>query len=344
MNKSLAKLMGQPENTVAKAVTKLEDKNGYPSHDVRHLAENIQKTRLKLIELGLDPDDTTGEELYHVLLGKFSHDSQRFDQQFSLVGSSDNAPASLATRIVLNNFQMPERWVLKSSAAKKLIKNQPPKNLMRRLKYRSADSLLKRQKLSEIYLAIDYTESASWLKSHAKLVSSLDSTAFEIRPISLSTISTDKWDAIESDELLAYSDNYGVLALMLPHQDISTLSLVIALLDGLASFGDLRVSEHASKVSQELVWWSDMDGLVANLGSECVSMNLKDVFLNSLHAHSYSDRLLENGQHSFWRDLLSRYENQLIPEQDLNVSFRNLLNLKAPTNQPAFEFEYSEDM
>src|SRR6266404_4594616 len=105
MNKIISAILGQSEPAVAKAIAKLEAKNGYPSHDVRHLAENIQKTRLKLTELGLDPDDTTGEELYHALLVRFNQDSQKFDKQFSLVNPNDNGSASLAVRLVLNNFE-----------------------------------------------------------------------------------------------------------------------------------------------------------------------------------------------------------------------------------------------
>ena len=338
MSRIISAILDQPERAVKKAIDELEARNGYPSHDVRHLAECIQKIRLKLSDLGLDPDDTTGEELYQALLGKFNHDSQRFNEQFSLVGPSDNVPASLAMRIVLNNFQMPERWALKTSAAKALLKTQPPKNLMRRLNYRSVDSLLKRESIAQIYLGVNYTESAAWLKAHNKLVSGLDSTAFEVRSLNLITHNALKWGEAETGELLAYSNDYAALGLLLPQDSVSSLSLVIALLDALANFSGLRLSQHASKISHELVWWSDMDGLVANLNSEHVSMNLKDVFLNSLRSHSYHDRVLENAQHSFWQDLLSRYGNPLITQEDLNISFRSLLNLSPPLNQPAFEY------
>jgi hypothetical protein len=342
MNRTISSILGHPEAAVAKAIAKLEAKNGYPSHDVRHLAENIQKTRIKLAELGLDPDDTTGEELYHSLLARFRQDSQLFDERFSLVGTSDNRSVTLATRMVLQNFEMPERWVLKSSVAKKLLKAQPPKKLMQRLSYRSVDSLLKREQLAEIYLGISYTETAIWHRAYSKLVCGLDSTAFEMRRLSLGSLNAAKWGELETEDLLAYNNDYGVLGFLPAQQNIGTLSLVVLLLDGLASFKELKVSEHASKLSRELIWWSDMDGLVANLNSEHISMSLDDVSLNDIHSHNFQDRVLEAGQRGFWWDLLSRYDNQLIPENDLNISFSRLLNLKAPLNQPAFE--YAEDI
>lgn len=336
-------MLGRSEPTVAKTIAKLEAKNGYPSHDVRHLAENIQKTRAKLAELGLDPDDTTGEELYHALQVRFNRDSQKFDNQFSLVNPSDNAPASLAISMVLNNFEMPERWGLKTSAAKKLLKSQPPKNLMRRLNYRSVDSLLKRENLAEIQLGINYTESAVWRRSYDKLVSNLDSTAFEPRKLQLSHLSAAKWGNIHSTDLLAYSNEYGVLGFLPPRQNLSTMNMVILVLDGLSSFMDLKVSGHTSKLSRELAWWSDMDGLVASLSSEHISMSLKDVSTNDIDSNRFQDRALEDGQRNFWRDLLNRYENQLEADEDAISSLKErMINFKTPINQPAFE--YAEDI
>jgi hypothetical protein len=341
MSRAISAMLDQPEHLVKRVINKLEDKNGYPSHDVRALAENIQKIRAKISDLGLDPDDTTAQELYHALHAKFDRDSRKFDEQFSLVGPSDNQPATLATRMVSKNFELPECWYLKSSAVKKLLRIQPPKKLMRRLNYRSVDSLLKRENLSELCLAAAYTESSVWHKGFDKLVSGLDSTAFEMRPLSLVSLSREKWGEFQTDEQVAYNNEFGVLG-TLPGLNVSALSAVILLLDALAALSELKISESASKLSQELVWWSDMDGLIANLASEHVSMSLSDVSKNHVRSHDFTERVMEAGRLGFWRDLLSRYQNQLIPDEDLNISFSHLLNLKAPINQPAFD--YVEDI
>jgi ribosome assembly protein YihI (activator of Der GTPase) len=77
--KRIARILGEDEDRVATLVNALEEKNGFPSHDVRYLAENVQKIHSKITDLGLDPDDTTGEELFHALLVKFEKDSNVFD-------------------------------------------------------------------------------------------------------------------------------------------------------------------------------------------------------------------------------------------------------------------------
>src|SRR5947208_2061243 len=88
MSKTLARLLGKSEKEVVAAISKLEALCGYPSEDVRLLAENKQKLRAKTMQLGLDPDDTTDEELYYALLGRFSRDSQTIDKALGVNDST----------------------------------------------------------------------------------------------------------------------------------------------------------------------------------------------------------------------------------------------------------------
>ena len=82
-----------------------------------------------------------------------------------------------------------------------------------------------------------------------------------------------------------------------------------------------------------------MDHLVAGLSSGHVSFSLKDCALNSLHGHSYEERLLDHGRSSFWKELLSRYENQLAGDGDFDESVRQkIANLKFKVPEPAFDF------
>ena len=77
MSRVIADIIEHPESVVSKVISSLEAKNGFPSHDVRHYADSHQKSRIKIAELGLDPDDTTPEELYRSLLIKFQADARR---------------------------------------------------------------------------------------------------------------------------------------------------------------------------------------------------------------------------------------------------------------------------
>jgi hypothetical protein len=79
MSKKLSELLGQPEALVETAVKKLEHLNGFESTDIKLLAEINNKVRAKTKELGLDPDDTTGAELFHALQVKLADDEERLN-------------------------------------------------------------------------------------------------------------------------------------------------------------------------------------------------------------------------------------------------------------------------
>jgi hypothetical protein len=346
MSKPISQILNHPERAVAKAIAKLEDKNGYPSHDVRLTAENIQKVRSKLAELNLDPDDTTGEELYQALMVRFQEDSRRFDEHFGMHAHGFDEKSSKAFELVSKNADLPERWVMKASWAKSLLRQHPPKRVMKQLHYRSIDSMLKRENLAEIYLGIEFIESPTWNKAHFKLASSLESTAFERRPVILASLASDKWGLTDGEPKGAYSNDYGVLGVLPTNKlsQISLLSLVVMLIDELSSFGQIKLSEIAAKLSPAAAWWSETDCLMANLAGEPVSLNLKDVADCHVSSASYKDRISQAGQKSFWRELLSRYENQIGIDEDNLPRFEDTIkNIGGVlTNQPAFE--YVEDI
>jgi hypothetical protein len=344
MSKVLASILDQPEHVVKKIVAKLEDKNGYPSHDVRHLAENIQKTRTKIAELGLDPDDTTGEELYHRLLVKFQADSQQFDAQNNITSQDFSAKAAKAVELITKNLNLPNRWGLKTNAAKNLLRKQPPKKLMKQLKYRSLESLVKRESLSELYLAAPSVESKNWQKEQLKLLSKLDSSAFELRSVCIKYLPQAKW-GLTNDVILTYDDNLGAFGLVESgdNPELPLLSMVVTLVEALSDLGHTNLSSKIIKLSPTLAWWSDMDGLVASLNSGNVSLSLSDVSYNAADGLSYDNRVLDSSRRLFWKNLVRRYDNQLEIEEDLLSGLKDTaISLKLPVNQPAFE--YVEDI
>ncbi|MBX4201403.1 hypothetical protein KW803_00705 [Candidatus Saccharibacteria bacterium] len=341
MSKVIAAILGQSEQLVSKTIGRLEDKNGYPSHDVRHLADNIQKTRVKVAELGLDPNDTTGEELYQALLIKFHKDSRQFDTEQRMEANDFESKAARAVQIISDNFEMPERWSLKTSVAKDLLRQNPPKRIMKQLNYRSIESMVKREELSSIFVAASLLESASWQKQIAKHISKQDSAKLIPKRLDLIALSFKKWGQLETNQPVIHNDDIGVIALAETHQapEMPLLSMVIALTEVLSSFGQLNQSKVISKLSPALAWWSDMDSLISNYGDEHVSLNINDVNYCKLNSNDYSQRVLDNSRDSFWRGLIERYDNQLAIDEDVLSGLKNqLIGFKAPRNQPAFEY------
>ena len=340
MSKIIAAILGQSEHEVNKTLKRLEDKNGNPSHDVRYLADNIQKTRLKIADLNLDPDDTTSEELYHALQIKFQQDSQQFDQQQQLGNSDFASKATRVIQIIKQKFDLPEHWVLKNSVAKEILHSHPPKRLMKQLNFRSVDSLLKREDVAQTYLAAGLLECSTWQKEQAKLASKQDSAHFIPRGLNLIYLSAEKYGHMKTKPVVI-NDDVGQIALVETANAPPTplLSMAVLLADSLTGFIQSNRSNKLASLSPALAWWSDMDSLVANLNSEQVSLSITDVCINQIKAHDYAERVLDNSRQSFWQGLVGKYDNQLAIEEDVLSGLKdNVMSLRTPISQPAFEY------
>lgn len=231
---------------------------------------------------------------------------------------------------------MPDQWALKTTVIKNSLRAQPPKHLMKHLNYRSVESLLKRENPAEVVLAAAYMESANWRKNWARQVSQLDSTAFELRPLSLVSLIYERWSDVPGPtDCVAQDNDIAVLGLWpSPHTaKMPFLTMILLLLDKLNDYQDVKICTAAAGLSPAIAWWAGLDHLLANLGTGAISFNLKDVALNSLHQHIFESRQAHTARRSFWQELLNRYEYlepaELLPEE--------LSRLKIPTRQPAFE-------
>jgi hypothetical protein len=346
MSLKIARLLGEPETSVTKLIKELEEKNGFPSHDARLLAGNIQVLRRKLADLGLDPDDSTAAELYHALMVRFNKNSDLFDIQFGAAGLSFDERAAKANQLAAGNFRLPERWALKNTAARKVLVQLPPKHLMKHLKYRSVESMLKREKTAEIYLAAKYTEPAIWQKNHSRLISKLDQTDFELRKINILVLETDKWSMIERpDSWVVSSDDIAAAALWPAPalKEASLLTLILILAHGSGLPIKHRLAGTLSQASAILEWWSDTDYLMAELDGQSLSLNLLDTALNSLHQNHFEERVQQHGRDSFWKELVSRYQN-LPPAEALfeEAARKQAARLKPKIPQPVFELAEDE--
>jgi hypothetical protein len=341
MSRRIAQFVSESERTITHLIKELEAKNGYPSHDARHWAENAQKTRLKMIDLGLDPNDTTPQELYHALIAKFDQDRRRFEQFFDVTQAGFDQMSTTAVKLVLTNLDLPEQWALKSKIAKQALKNNPPKKLIKHLGYRSLDSMLKRENIFELFIATQALESKSWHKDLSKYISSLDQTDYEMRPVKLVALNEEKWStASPPEDLAVYDSRVGATAIW-PSRAVKSaplLTMILILVESFAQAIDIRPGPELVKMNM-VMWWVDMDHLVAELSGEHVSLNLKDCALNLWQQNDYADRILEHGRKSFWQELISRYQNRPAEEEPFDDSVRDrIANLKLAVPEPAAQF------
>ncbi len=235
MSKSLSQLVGVSDQLFALMVQQLESASGNPSVDIRLATEVSSKVYTRMRALGLDPDDTTGEELYSALLGLIGlHD--RFLVK-RMGGSNPSDVADLLPRIkkLIDTINIPKTvWGLKHSVAKSLLKATPPKNVMKQLGYRSIDSMLKRESIDEIMVGIRILETGKWQRAFIEKYIRLEPSDFENRQANLLLLDGKKWGgksltyARSHNQNITHLKEMGVVAILpLPVNDLTGISIAL---------------------------------------------------------------------------------------------------------------------
>lgn len=234
MSRLLSELLAAEEPLFGMAIKQMEQVSGDTSVDVRLTAEIVGKVHMKMRSLGLDPSDTSGPELYHAL---FNLVRQHDDFIAKRIGISDNQDVkeviSRVSELVLALDIPTTAWVLKPSVAKRLLKKTPPKRVMKRLGYRSIDSMIKRESVHELFAAMRFIESKKWLDDFIAGYEKLTPSDFETRQIQIVQMSTDKWGdsamhfVQQNRHNITHLKEVGAVAILpLPIERISGITLI----------------------------------------------------------------------------------------------------------------------
>lgn len=200
MSKLLSELLGAKEPLFTLALQQLEKESGNEAADIRLTAEIVGKVRIKTQELGLDPDDTEGKELYFALLNLIDKQEKHLVKQIG--GKPSDTPEELMPLMIKawDAVKTPKScWVIKNSVAKQMLKKMPPKAIMKHLGYRSVDSMLKRENLAEIYGALRFAEDPAWLNKFITLYKKLEPSDFETRQIKIVQMPAERWGELTKE-------------------------------------------------------------------------------------------------------------------------------------------------
>jgi hypothetical protein len=160
MSRLISELLNATEPMFSLALDQLETISGRNGVDVRLTAEIIGSVQMKTREMGLDPKDTTGKELYFSLLNRLKHDDEHLTRVLGANDCNDAQSMIPLIKQAADKAKTPRScWVLKKSVAKKFLKQMPPPNVMHNLNYKSIDSLLKSENIFEIFGALRFVES-----------------------------------------------------------------------------------------------------------------------------------------------------------------------------------------
>ena len=255
MTRVLSELLGAKEPTFRSSVNRLEQASGHPSSDIRLTSELQQVTFSKLRQLGLDPHDTTGPELYAALEERLKADDARLVQALKTASKSDDVIASVAH--ALRSVPIPRScFALKGTVLKTLLKKQPPKRAMKQLGYRSFESMLKHEAVPALYAAAWLVESASWRKSIIDQYKRLQSSDFEVREVAILNPISARWQTLsetvmaqKKHNVVAFKELGAVVLLPLPAEQppaITTATLILAL----NAMNEIRASSTYLKLCQ----------------------------------------------------------------------------------------------
>ncbi|PID30962.1 hypothetical protein CR973_00885 [Candidatus Saccharibacteria bacterium] len=256
MSRVLAELLGAHELPFRQQIQQLERAAGLPSADVRLTAHIMQATRDKIGELGLDPADTTGPELYGVLQERLRRDEVLVRAAMNL--RADILPADVLAQTAKRLQKLArkdELFVMKQAVAKKIIRKLKPKATMKRLGYRSMESMLKHESVPQLLAACQATESADWHDARLQLYKKLQPKDFELRKPQCIVPSGKQWPKLtqahaqqHKNNIIAVPELGAIIILPLEH-DLPGLAITTFIVS-LHALNDMRALSAYLKLQQ----------------------------------------------------------------------------------------------
>jgi hypothetical protein len=312
MSVHLAKMLGKSQAEVAEFVQKMESKAGYPSHDIRLHEEISKSARNKTASLGLDPEDTIAQELYHSLQAKYHTDARAIDKALGVDASTSFDDKLIkAVDLASHVIGSQEVWSLKSTVAKSLLVANPPKKVMKKLHYRSVDSMLKHENVGKLSILAHNFESKSWQNSFAKSASHLNTNDCVLAPINFVHLASDICSSVSQPPQMSISDKpTGSIGLwpVKNASDVPLISMILSLLQGAQELGIKADQTAVAKLNPALHWWSNANHHFSTHPEGAVSFNINDVAHNHMNNNDHAGSATHHGAKALWEELSLRYQ------------------------------------
>ena len=238
MSRKLAEYLGFMNAGFLYSVRLLESSSFNPGVDIKLILELESKSKDKITQLGLDSKDTSGEELYQELKARFIRDNKLIEAKLK-DGDPDQSINSLIVSNLKEVIDQRKCFAIKHSIVKKQLKLVPPKVLLKKLGYRSVDSMLKREPAAVILSSALLVESVAWKHAYFNLYKNLTPSDFEERKVELfEPRSTKKWQALSAElsekshsTVLLSQELGGLVMLPLPNDldGLTSATLIFAL-------------------------------------------------------------------------------------------------------------------
>lgn len=249
-------MLGAREPAFHLSLSRLEAASGHNSADIRLTTEVTRGTKYKLKELGLDPNDTTGPELYAALQQRIKADDERLSAKLrEKYGENDQLHVNVAR--ALGDLPISKScFALKTVVGRKLLAKSQPKQTMKLLGYRSFESMLRREQFLAVFAAAWLIESSHWRKTIVEGYKKLSSADFEIRPLTILAPQSNHWQQI-ADTIVARNKHnivglkeYGAVIILPMPANAPPAATMATLLVALHEMNDVRASSTYLKLCQ----------------------------------------------------------------------------------------------
>lgn len=263
-----------PEPFFRLGLKRLEAANGNPNTDIRLSTEVLHATQAKLLELGLDPYDTTPAELYHVLQERVAADDAKLTKTLRTQAATHvSAEADVVAGMIHVIKTLPDTkrcYALKSSSLKSMIKKVPPKKALKRLGYRSLDSMLKHEMPVIVLAAAWLSDGDSWRGHFLDQYKQLKPSDFESRAIQVVQPDSKRWRELAAQvvdlkkhNLLCFKECGALIFLPLP-QDMPAGAVTASFSLALHELNEIRASSSFLKLAQVRADFGNMVKTVAS--------------------------------------------------------------------------------
>lgn len=260
MTKFLSRALQSSEPFFRQGLQRLEAANGRPSADIRFSTEVTQATKDKLRQLGLDPIDTTPEELYHVLQERVKSDDAKLNRTLRTRAATHvSAEANVVDGMIHALRELPDSkrcFAIKTSVLKSILKKVPPKKAMRQLGYRSLNSFLKHETAASALAAAWLSEDGNWQKRLIDQYKRLQPGDFEDRGVTLLQPDTKRWKELAHNAVAEKRHNLlslkevGALVFLPLSSDAPAGTTTASLSLALHELNEIRASSTFLKLCQ----------------------------------------------------------------------------------------------
>lgn len=235
MSKVLADLLGMDRRQLDRVIKRLEHVSLQPGVDARLTAEIITGSRERIRSIGFDPVDTTARELYYGLLAYAEACDMHVRESLLITERTSSPKAIQIIAKTAESLLKKDRAVsLQPATVRKILKAVPPKKTLRLLKFRSIDSVLKREDPMVFYALATRLEDASWhaqLSARLKRLQPRDVGEASVSVLALPSTWCSKLSSKLFDNVVQPVPEIGSVLLLpsVPHTQKGTVLLTMAL-------------------------------------------------------------------------------------------------------------------